>query len=152
MHHSHHLKGSRQEHHHELSVMAKIIVRGSELAAPEKVNALPLSCHGQHVHILLDSGKRGMLPARSAMTFPEFLCRSMNSVDMVLGCTVLTLVILGSKWGSENKAAIKNLRKNNPTVFVVPVMVASYFLISLFERHKIFYFGIIFPIVCKFCH
>lgn len=63
---------------------------------------------------------------------------------------MVTLVFMGAVWAGENKAVIKNFKKKNPTVFVVAVMGASYFLVSLFGGVMVFIFGITFPILCKF--
>lgn len=66
---------------------------------------------------------------------------------MFLGGGVVTLVFMGSVWAGENKATIKNFKRKNPTLFVVGVMVTSYFLLSLFGGVMIFVFGITFPLL-----
>lgn len=68
---------------------------------------------------------------------------------MMLGGMVVTLVFMGSVWAAENKAVIKNFKKQNPTLFVFVVMLASYFLMSLFGGVMVFIFGISFPLMCK---
>lgn len=69
---------------------------------------------------------------------------------MILGGAVVSLVFMGSVWGAENKVMIKNFKKKNPTLFVLAVMGASYFLMSLFGGVMVFIFGITFPLLCKF--
>ncbi|KPP77943.1 PRA1 family protein 3-like [Scleropages formosus] len=76
----------------------------------------------------------------------------LNPTGMVVGGAVVTLVFVGSVWAAENKAVIKDFKKKNPTVFVVAVMVASYFLISLFGGVMVFFFGITFPLLLIFAH
>lgn len=68
---------------------------------------------------------------------------------MMLGGTVVTLVFMGSVWGAENKAMIKSFKTQNPTLFVFVVMLASYFLMSLFGGVMVFIFGISFPLLCE---
>lgn len=68
---------------------------------------------------------------------------------MFLGGAVVALVFMGSVWAGENKAFIKNFKKKNPTLFVIAVMVTSYFLLSLCGGVMVFIFGITFPLLCK---
>lgn len=74
----------------------------------------------------------------------------MNPLGMFLGGAVVTLVFMGSVWAGENKAVIKNFKKKNPTLFVVAVMGASYFLLSLCGGVMVFIFGITFPLLCEY--
>ena len=67
-----------------------------------------------------------------------------------MGMAVVSLVFLGSVWAGENRAIIKNFKNQNPTMFVIAVMVASYFLMSLFGGVMVFMSGITFPLACKF--
>ncbi|KAJ8259756.1 hypothetical protein GJAV_G00173050 [Gymnothorax javanicus] len=76
----------------------------------------------------------------------------MNPLGMILGGAVVTLVFMGSVWGAENKVMIKNFKKKNPTLFIVAVMGASYFLISLFGGVMVFIFGITLPMLLIFAH
>ncbi|KAG7478046.1 hypothetical protein MATL_G00076310 [Megalops atlanticus] len=76
----------------------------------------------------------------------------LNPLGMILGGTVVTLVFMGSVWVGENKAMVKDFKKKNPTLFVIAVMVASYFLMSLFGGVMVFIFGITFPLVLIFVH
>lgn len=71
---------------------------------------------------------------------------------MFLGGAVVALVFMGSVWAGENKAVIKNFKKKNPTLFVIGVMVTSYFLLSLCGGVMVFVFGITFPLLCKSLH
>ncbi|XP_012694105.1 ADP-ribosylation factor-like 6 interacting protein 5a [Clupea harengus] len=88
-----------------------------------------------------------------AMAIVVFLLVGLtNPLDMMLGGTVVTLVFMGSVWGAENKAMIKSFKTQNPTLFVFVVMLASYFLMSLFGGVMVFIFGISFPLLLVFAH
>ncbi|KAK2851702.1 hypothetical protein Q5P01_007978 [Channa striata] len=76
----------------------------------------------------------------------------LNPFGMFLGGAVVTLVFVGSVWAGENKAAIKNFKKKNPTLFVIGVMVTSYFLLSLCGGVMVFIFGISFPLLLILIH
>ncbi|NP_001290772.1 ADP-ribosylation factor-like 6 interacting protein 5a [Esox lucius] len=76
----------------------------------------------------------------------------LNPIGMFMGMAVVSLVFLGSVWAGENKAMIKDFKKQNPTLFVMAVMVASYFLMSLFNGVMVFIFGITFPLLLIFMH
>lgn len=84
----------------------------------------------------------------------SFVCvpifRFMNPFGMFLGGAVVALVFAGSVWAGENKATIKNFKRKNPTLFVIGVMVTSYFLLSLCGGVLVFIFGITFPLLCKY--
>lgn len=75
--------------------------------------------------------------------------RFLNPFGMFLGGAVVALVFMGSVWAGENKATIKNFKRKNPTLFVIGVMVTSYFVLSLCGGVMIFIFGITFPLLCK---
>lgn len=68
---------------------------------------------------------------------------------MFLGVAVVALVFMGSVWAGENKAIIKNFKKKNPALFVIGVMVTSYFLLSLYGGVMVLIFGITLPLLCK---
>ncbi|KAG1942812.1 ADP-ribosylation factor-like 6 interacting protein 5a [Pimephales promelas] len=76
----------------------------------------------------------------------------MNPVSMFTGAIVVTSVFVGSVWAGENKAIIKNFKKENPTLFVFLVMVVSYFLMSLFGGVMVFLLGIKLPLLLIFAH
>ncbi|CAM4627467.1 hypothetical protein PO909_005409 [Leuciscus waleckii] len=76
----------------------------------------------------------------------------MNPVSMVTGAVVVSSVFIGSVWAGENKAIIKNFKKENPTLFVFLVMVVSYFLMSLFGGVMVFLLGIKLPLLLIFAH
>ncbi|XP_036447891.1 ADP-ribosylation factor-like 6 interacting protein 5b [Colossoma macropomum] len=76
----------------------------------------------------------------------------MNPLGMLLGGAVVTLVFMGSVWAGENKAVIKNFKKKNPSLFVIAVMGASYFLLSLCGGVMVFIFGITFPLLLILVH
>ncbi|XP_029994255.1 PRA1 family protein 3-like [Sphaeramia orbicularis] len=75
-----------------------------------------------------------------------------NPFALFLGGTVVTLVFAGSVWAGENKATIKNFKRKNPTLFVIGVMVTSYFVLSLFGGVLVFIFGITFPLLLILIH
>ncbi|XP_041945605.1 ADP-ribosylation factor-like 6 interacting protein 5a [Alosa sapidissima] len=88
-----------------------------------------------------------------AMAIVVFLLVGLtNPFGMMLGGIVVTLVFMGSVWAAENKAMIKSLKRQNPTLFVFVVMLASYFLMSLFGGVMVFIFGISFPLLLIFAH
>lgn len=76
----------------------------------------------------------------------------LNPLGMFFGGAVVTLVFAGSVWAGENKAIIKNFKKKNPTLFVLAVMVTSYFVLSLFGGVLVFIFGITFPLLLILIH
>ncbi|XP_030633302.1 ADP-ribosylation factor-like 6 interacting protein 5a [Chanos chanos] len=75
-----------------------------------------------------------------------------NPLGMFMGATVVTLVFLGSVWVGENKAVIKNFKKQYPSMFVFLVMTASYCVMSMFGGVMVFMFGITLPLVLIFAH
>ncbi|CAN9515992.1 unnamed protein product [Ophioblennius macclurei] len=76
----------------------------------------------------------------------------MNPFGMFLGGTVVVLVFMGSWWAGENQALIKSFKKKSPTLFVMVVMVTSYFLLSLCGGVMVFIFGITFPLLLILIH
>lgn len=76
----------------------------------------------------------------------------LNPIGMLMGMAVVSLVFLGSVWAGENKAVVKNFKRQNPTIFVIAVMGASYFLMSLFGGVMVFMSGITFPLALIFAH
>ncbi|XP_035996157.1 PRA1 family protein 3-like [Fundulus heteroclitus] len=52
----------------------------------------------------------------------------------------------------KNKATIKNFKRKNPTLFVIAVMVTSYFVLSLCGGVMVFIFGITFPLLLMLIH
>ncbi|TSM36147.1 PRA1 family protein 3 [Bagarius yarrelli] len=76
----------------------------------------------------------------------------MNPIGMITGAVVVVAVFLGSVWAGENKAVIKNFKKNNPTLFVFFVMIASYLLMSLFGGVMVLLLGIKLPLILIFAH
>ncbi|MEE6502518.1 hypothetical protein FKM82_004543 [Ascaphus truei] len=71
---------------------------------------------------------------------------------MVLGASVVVLIFLGFVWTSHNKDFIRKFKKQYPTLFVVSIMLVSYFVISLFGGVMVFVFGITFPLLLMFIH
>ncbi|GAA6095163.1 ADP-ribosylation factor-like 6 interacting protein 5b, partial [Tachysurus ichikawai] len=76
----------------------------------------------------------------------------LNPLGMILGGAVVSLVFMGSVWAGENKAMIKNFKKKNPSLFVIVVLGASYFLLSLCGGVMVFIFGITFPLLLILIH
>lgn len=81
--------------------------------------------------------------------FDVGIFRFLNPFGMFLGGGVVILVFMGSVWAGENKATIKNFKRKNPTLFVIGVMVTSYFVLSLCGGVMVFIFGITFPLLCE---
>ena len=75
--------------------------------------------------------------------------RFLSPFNMILGGIVVVLVFTGFVWAARNKDILRRMKKQYPTVFVMVVMLASYFLISLFGGVMVFVFGITFPLLCK---
>ncbi|KAG7326657.1 hypothetical protein KOW79_010058 [Hemibagrus wyckioides] len=76
----------------------------------------------------------------------------MNPIGMLTGASVVVAVFLGAVWAGENKAVIKNFKKDNPTLFVFLVMIASYLLMSLFGGVMVLLLGIKLPLMLIFAH
>lgn len=55
----------------------------------------------------------------------------------------------GPVWAAHNKDILRRMKKQYPTVFVMVVMLASYFLIYLFRESWSLCFSITFPLLCK---
>lgn len=68
---------------------------------------------------------------------------------MILGATVVILIFLGFVWTSHNKDFVGKFKKQYPTLFVMSIMLSSYFVISMFGGVMVFVFGITFPLLCK---
>ncbi|XP_028854729.1 ADP-ribosylation factor-like 6 interacting protein 5a [Denticeps clupeoides] len=76
----------------------------------------------------------------------------LNPTGMLLGLVVVTLTFVGFVWAAENEATIRRLRKENPSVFVLAVMLASYVAMSVFGGVLTLFFGISLPIFLIFAH
>lgn len=76
-------------------------------------------------------------------------CRFLNPLGMFTAMAVVSAVFLGSVWAGENRAIINNFKRQNPTAFVIAVMVASYLLISLLGSVMVFMTAITLPLTCK---
>ncbi|KAM8931032.1 PRA1 family protein 3 [Pelodytes ibericus] len=76
----------------------------------------------------------------------------LSPLNMILGAAVVVLVFLGFVWSSHNKDFIRKLKKRYPTLFVLCIMLSSYFVISLFGGVMVFVFGITFPLLLMFIH
>nr|XP_044998749.1 PRA1 family protein 3-like [Jaculus jaculus] len=71
---------------------------------------------------------------------------------MILGGIVVVLVFTAFVWAAHNKDVLRRMKKLYPTTFVTVVMLASYFLISMFGGVMVFVFGITFPLLLMFIH
>ncbi|XP_026163295.1 ADP-ribosylation factor-like 6 interacting protein 5a [Mastacembelus armatus] len=76
----------------------------------------------------------------------------LNPVGMFTAMAVVSLVFMGSVWAGENRAVINNFKKQNPTAFVIAVMVASYILISMLGSVMVFMSAIMLPLILIFAH
>nr|ACQ58841.1 PRA1 family protein 3 [Anoplopoma fimbria] len=76
----------------------------------------------------------------------------LNPFGMFLGGAVVTLVFGGSVWAGENQTMVKNFNMKNPTLFIIGVMITSYFLLSLCGGVVVFIFGITFPLLLILIH
>ncbi|XP_031700773.1 PRA1 family protein 3-like [Anarrhichthys ocellatus] len=76
----------------------------------------------------------------------------LNPFGMFLGGAVVSLVFMVSVWAGENQVMVKNFKRKNPTLFIIVVMVTSYFLLSLCGGVMVFIFGITFPLLLILIH
>lgn len=76
-------------------------------------------------------------------------CRFLNPVGMFTAMAVVSAVFMGSLWAGENKAVINNFKRQNPTAFVIIIMVASYMLITLLGSVMVFMTAVTLPLACK---
>lgn len=76
----------------------------------------------------------------------------LSPLNMILGATVVILIFLGFVWTSHNKDFVGKFKKQYPTLFVMSIMLSSYFVISMFGGVMVFVFGITFPLLLMFIH
>ncbi|XP_072238940.1 ADP-ribosylation factor-like 6 interacting protein 5a [Leuresthes tenuis] len=76
----------------------------------------------------------------------------LNPLGMFTAMAVVSAVFLGSVWAGENRAVINNFKRQNPTAFVIAVMVASYILISMLGSVMVFMSAITLPLALIFAH
>lgn len=76
----------------------------------------------------------------------------LNPMNMILGTLVVTALFMGFVWTSNNKEFIRKLKKQYPMMFVLAILILSYFIISLFGGVMVFIFGITFPLLLAFIH
>lgn len=96
-------------------------------------------------------------PHKNLPVFPQVFTRPplllpyrfLNPLGMFTAVAVVSAVFLGSVWAGENRAIINNFKRQNPTAFVVVVMIASYFLISMLGSVMVFMSAITLPLACK---
>lgn len=96
-----------------------------------------------------------MSPFSNALFFSLLECpltcvfRLLNPIGMFTGAAVVVAVFLGAVWAGDNKAIIRNFKKDNPALFVFLVMFASYLVMSLFGGVMVFLMGIKLPLFCE---
>ncbi|XP_008318681.1 ADP-ribosylation factor-like 6 interacting protein 5a [Cynoglossus semilaevis] len=76
----------------------------------------------------------------------------LNPVGMFTAMAVVSAVFMGSLWAGENKAVINNFKRQNPTAFVIIIMVASYMLITLLGSVMVFMTAVTLPLALIFAH
>ncbi|KAI5174376.1 PRA1 family protein 3 [Manis pentadactyla] len=76
----------------------------------------------------------------------------LSPFNMILGGAVVVLVFTVFVWAAHNKDVLRRVKKQYPATFVTAVMLASYFLISMFGGVMVFVFGITFPLLLMFVH
>nr|XP_059878863.1 PRA1 family protein 3 isoform X3 [Delphinus delphis] len=110
------------------------------------VAAMMISVVGLELGLITDHGwARGKLkPLPLNMSNRN---RFLSPFNMILGGIVVVLVFTGFVWAAHNKDILRRMKKQYPTTFVMVVMLASYFLISMFGGVMVFVFGITFPLL-----
>lgn len=76
----------------------------------------------------------------------------LNPLGMFTAMAVVTAVFLGSLWAGDNKAVINNFKRQNPTTFVIVVIVASYFVMTLLGSVTVFMTAITLPLILIVSH
>ncbi|XP_075997109.1 ADP-ribosylation factor-like 6 interacting protein 5a [Genypterus blacodes] len=76
----------------------------------------------------------------------------LNPVGMFTAMAVVSGVFLASIWAGDNKAVIKDFKRQNPAAFVIVVMVASYLLLSMLGSVMVFMLAITLPLALIFAH
>ncbi|XP_069039837.1 PRA1 family protein 2 [Lepisosteus oculatus] len=81
-----------------------------------------------------------------------FIVGYFQPLQLLLGGAVVTLVFLGFVWAAENQSAVRRFRRNHPSVAVMAIMGASYFLLSVLGGVAVFLLGITLPILVVLIH
>ncbi|XP_068171845.1 ADP-ribosylation factor-like 6 interacting protein 5a [Antennarius striatus] len=76
----------------------------------------------------------------------------LNPLGMFTAMAVVSAVFLGSVWAGDNRAVINNFKRQNPTGFLIAIMIASYVLISFLGSVMVFMSAIILPLSLIFAH
>nr|XP_046240701.1 ADP-ribosylation factor-like 6 interacting protein 5a [Scatophagus argus] len=76
----------------------------------------------------------------------------LNPVGMFTAMAVVSGVFLASVWAGENRAVINNFKRQNPTAFIIAVMVASYILISMLGSVMVFMSAVTLPLALILVH
>ncbi|XP_077428619.1 ADP-ribosylation factor-like 6 interacting protein 5a [Vanacampus margaritifer] len=76
----------------------------------------------------------------------------LNPSGMFTAVAVVSGVFLCSVWAGDNGSIIGNFKKQNPTVFVIAVMVASCVLISILGSVVVFMTAITLPLTLILAH
>ncbi|XP_034538797.1 ADP-ribosylation factor-like 6 interacting protein 5a [Notolabrus celidotus] len=76
----------------------------------------------------------------------------LNPLGMFTAMVVVSGVFMGSVWAGENRSAINTFKRQNPTAFVIAVMVASYVVISMLGSVVVFMTAITLPLALISAH
>ncbi|XP_069019633.1 ADP-ribosylation factor-like 6 interacting protein 5a [Embiotoca jacksoni] len=76
----------------------------------------------------------------------------LNPLGMFTSVAVVSCVFMASVWAGENKAVINNFKRQNPTAFMIAIMVASYMVISILGSVMVFMTSITLPLALIFGH
>ncbi|XP_061688324.1 PRA1 family protein 3-like [Syngnathoides biaculeatus] len=76
----------------------------------------------------------------------------LNPLGMFTAMAVVSGVFLCSVWAGENRTAIRNFKRQNPTAFMIAVMVTSYVFISLLGSVMVFMTAITLPLTLVLAH
>ncbi|XP_061544166.1 PRA1 family protein 3-like [Phyllopteryx taeniolatus] len=76
----------------------------------------------------------------------------LNPLGMFTAMAVVSGVFLSSVWAGDNRTAIRNFKRQNPTAFVIAVMVTSYILISMLGSVMVFMTAITLPLTLVLAH
>ncbi|XP_061148310.1 PRA1 family protein 3-like [Syngnathus typhle] len=76
----------------------------------------------------------------------------LNPLGMFTAMAVVLGVFLVSVWAADNRSAIRNFKSQNPSAFVIAVMVASCMLIAILGSVMVFMTAITLPLTLILAH
>ncbi|KAM9859821.1 ADP-ribosylation factor-like 6 interacting protein 5a [Aulostomus maculatus] len=76
----------------------------------------------------------------------------LDPLGMLTAMAVVSGVFLSSGWAGQNRAIISNLKRQNPTAFMIAVMVASYVFMSMLGSVMVFLTAVAVPLALIFTH